>query len=118
MGYYTSYTLSVLEGEENLICKLREENESGDYALDEYGQSTNSCKWYSCQNDLVEFSNRHPKTLFLLEGIGEEPNDEWQLYILEGQVQRCVGQMVFPKFDKLKLLSDVRDSKINKVLDK
>src|ERR1035437_2957137 len=114
MGYYTSYILSIIEGDENLIEEFRKESEGSNYAIDKYGDTNESCKWYDSTKDIIEFSLKHPKTLFLLEGAGEDTGDEWKLYVQEGPTQQCRGKMVFPEFDKAKLLSNIRESKINK----
>lgn len=115
MGYYTQYTLSILEGEDEMINEFRKECEGANYALDEEGCSNDSCKWYDSDKDLIAFSKKHPKVLFLLEGVGEESGDEWKLYVQDGHTQRCKGVMTFPEFDKAKLLAEIRDSKLKSI---
>ena len=116
MGYYTQYSFTVLEGGEELIEKFREENENAKYAFDESGSTESECKWYDSQKELLEFSMKHPNALFLLEGNGEENGDQWKLYVQSGHFQVCKAEIVFEEFDKAKLLSDIRESKINTVL--
>lgn len=119
MGYYTSYTLSILEGgdEEQLIPEFRKDSEGAMYAIDEYGDTNESCKWYDSKSDLIEFSKKHPDVIFCLEGEGEESDDKWKLYVKEGFTQECRAIIVFHEFDKSKLLSDIRDSKIEKIIE-
>ena len=117
MGYYTKYDLSIIEGDKNLIKIFREEYSSAGYALEADGQCNEECKWYDAQKELTEFSIKHPTTLFLLEGVGEENGDEWKMYVQDGHSQMLKAKMVFPPFDKAKLQADIRESKINKVLN-
>ena len=119
MGYYTSYTLSVIEGgdEEQLISEFRKESDGAKYALDEDGDTNESCKWYDSNTDLIKFSKKYPDAIFCLEGEGEESGDNWKLYVKAGHYQECRAKIVFPEFDKAKLLADIRDSKIDKVIE-
>lgn len=129
MGYYTSYKLDIIDPEgvhgpnqrrENLdiIDQFRKENDNAAYAIDEEGHCQESCKWYDSEKDLVEFSKKHPKTLFKLRGEGEESGDLWELYVQDGIKQFCKAKVVFDKLDYPKLLSDIRESKINKIIEK
>lgn len=119
MGYYTSYKLSVLEGgdEEQLIKEFREDSDGAEYAIDEDGYTNESCKWYDSKSDLLKFSVKRPEAIFCLEGEGEENGDVWKLYVKDGHFQECRAKMVFPEFDRAKLLADVRNSKIDKVIE-
>lgn len=125
MGYYTSYKLSVLEGgdEEQLISEFRSESDGARYALDEDGDTNESCKWYDSNSDLIKFSKKHPDTIFCLEGEGEESGDNWKLYVKDGHSQKCRARLVcrewchYDEFDKAKLLADIRNSKIDKVIE-
>ena len=45
MGYYTSFRMQVL-GKEDLIEEFRKESENAEYAIDEYGDTEEICKWY------------------------------------------------------------------------
>ncbi len=117
MGYYTKYDLYIVEGDKSLIKTFREEYKSAQYAIDEDGSYNEECKWYDAEKELTQFSIKHPTTLFLLEGRGEENGDEWKLYVQDGHSQKLRAKVVFPPFDKAKLQSDIRESKINKVLN-
>lgn len=112
MGYSTRYNLTILEGGVEMINEFRRTNRNATYALDEEGSCNDDCKWYDHEKDLKDFSINHPNALFLLEGQGEESGDEWKLYVQNGHSQMCKGKMVFPEFDKGKLLADIRDSKL------
>lgn len=40
-----------------------------------------------------------------------------EIYVKEGFIQECRSRIIFPEFDKSKLLSDIRDSKIEKIIE-
>lgn len=99
MGYYTRYELSVINGDNNLITELREFSEDANYAINDNGESEDSCKWYKCQEDLKKFSSMHPSTLFKLSGEGEESGDIWNAYFKDGKMQMCKAKIVFDEFN-------------------
>jgi hypothetical protein len=117
MGYYTRYSLSIIEGDDNLINELRSESEGAKYAIDEDGDTNEECKWYDYTDDLIKFSKKHPDAIFCLSGEGEESRDMWNTYFKDGHKQVCKARIVYDEFDKAKLLADIRDSKINKVIE-
>ena len=104
MGYYTNYGLSVIEGNDELIKEFVESLKDITYALNEDGSCNNSCKWYSHEKDLKDFSKKHPETLFLLEGEGEENGDLWKKYFKDGKMQVCQATITFEKYDESKLI--------------
>jgi hypothetical protein len=106
MGYYTSYKLKELTGQDHLVGEfVREDGDKGyqAYALHEDGESGESCKWYDHEDFLKKFSLKHPKALFELSGEGEESGDVWKKYSQNGKVQTCKAVITFPEFDKKKL---------------
>lgn len=119
MGYYTQYGLSIQQGgDDTLIKQFRAESEGANYAIDDDGSCNDSCKWYDHEKDLKEFSLKHPNVLFKLEGTGEDNGDAWELFVQGGLSQVCRGRLVFDKFDHAKLLAEIRESKIDKVISK
>ncbi len=119
MGYYTAYNLNVLEGgdEFEIIAEFRKYSESAKYALDEEGCCDETCKWYNHETELVSFSKKYPDAIFQLQGEGEENGDAWKLYVKDGHSQLCKARLVYDEFDKGKLLADIRNSKIDKVIE-
>jgi hypothetical protein len=103
MGYYTSHALTILEGDNSLIQKFREENEEAFHAFDEDGNSEGITKWYDSDEDLINFSKKHPEALFMLEGDGEENGDLWKLYVQNGKFQRCGAKVTFDEYDVTKM---------------
>lgn len=105
MGYYTEYSLETdSTNQDEIIKDLRERYEGALYALDDSGNSCNSCKWYDNEEDMLAFSLGWPSTLFTLSGIGEEYPDLWKKYFKNGKIQRCKGEIVYPDFDESKLI--------------
>jgi len=111
MGYYTSYSLSVVDQwtehtNSDLIGHFRNECDSASYALDANGDTSDDTKWYSHQADIEAFSTKHPLTTFLLEGRGDEDDDVWRLYVKNGKSVRQTATLSFPaQEDALKALA-------------
>lgn len=108
MGYYTRHTLTIIDNDDiNIHTKVQDyinENEDLEYALgDDFGESSDSCKWYEHENDMRKISKAFPDILFLLEGEGEDSGDMWKEYYLDGKMQRCQAKLTFEEFDKEKL---------------
>jgi len=116
MGYNTRYKLTVqlLIGSKiaqladdaplfSLIAELREENEEARYCLDEKGEAEDSGKWYEHEADFRAFSLKHPTILFTLHGEGEENDDIWNKYFLNGKCQVAKAEFQIAPFDRKKL---------------
>jgi len=108
MGYYTDFRLEVLETEESeveeIIDHLRKDSSSAKYAIDDYGDYLEESKWYDHDKEMKEFSKKYPHALFKLHGDGEESEDKWVTYYKNGKSQFCQGVMVYPVYDKSKLI--------------
>ena len=100
MGYYTSHYLKVIDGDEMLIQALRKECDGAEYALDDDGESRESCKWYDHEKDIKSFSKKHPETLFELEGQGEDSGDMWKKYFKNGKMQNCRAKITYEPFQE------------------
>jgi hypothetical protein len=100
MGYYTRHELSIKSGSDNLIKELREYSQEASYALQDNGDTEESCKWYGHQDELRSFSLLHPEALFKLEGEGEESCDIWVEYYQNGKMQLCKAKISFDGFDE------------------
>ena len=98
MGYYTSFSLEVDQNQE-VIQKFREENDYASNAFDENGDTEESCKWYSHEEEIINFSKKHPNILFTLSGEGEESGDIWKMYVKNGVAQRAKAQVVIADVD-------------------
>ncbi len=103
MGYTTTYTLDVKTGNTDLIPELREFSDEAAYAIDDYGETSESCKWYEHEKDMKAFSLKHPDRVFKLSGIGEEQPDMWVKYFSGGRMQVCKAVITYDEYDYKKL---------------
>lgn len=116
MGYNTRYSLKVellIGGKAaelvndapltRLIQELRGSCEEAKYALDENGGAEEESKWYEHAQDLRAFSSAHPNILFTLHGEGEENEDIWNEYYLNGKCQVAKAQLQIAPFDPKQL---------------
>jgi len=112
MGYYTDYSLSAEpyrnrsgQTEEN-IKRLEEEVQKMnvfDYGGDYVSGWWANAKWYDWEEDMALLSKRFPDFLFALEGSGEDLEDIWGVYFLDGRIMRDARIIVTKPFDAEKL---------------
>lgn len=79
-----------------------------DYLLDENVYDlelgiTDSYKWYSYDEEMLELSKKFPETVFCLYGDGEEGLDVWRKYYKDGKSQYCPSIVTFDEYDESKL---------------
>lgn len=98
MGYYTRHSLEIVGGSNDLIAELRDFSEDAAYAVDENGDSSDSCKWYRHQDEMKAFSLKHPEVVFKLIGEGEENDDMWHEYYKNGKMQIVKAKIVFDEY--------------------
>lgn len=140
MGYYTSFYLSVavdanavLLGDSRRkeimqhLIDLSEDNsaywgifrsaieqELLDGQVHDMWSPEESCKWYDHDKDMKALSLRFQDVVFMLHGEGEEEEDKWNKYYLNGQVQACQAKITieYEPFDinKLKVIEDRRNA--------
>ena len=76
MGYYTSYSISLVQGDyeeyESLLKELAEISQEPEIVNESV-----YTKWYSQEKDCMEVSKRHPDILFEVSGDGEAGDDVW-----------------------------------------
>lgn len=118
MGYYTYHTLKWRFHPESLgevppiyvqtfLDHLRAKTD--DYVdFDENGYPTNNegWKWYSHNDDMLEVSRMFPIILFSLYGDGEESDDNWVQYYLNGKTYSIYASLGFPEFDERQLVEN------------
>ena len=114
MGYQTSYSLKVelfANGKRvehplamDIIAELRTKDSNAEYALDADGSPNDSCKWYEHEEELSAFSASHSGVLLTLHGEGEDNEDIWNKYFLNGKCQIAKAQWSIAEFDAKKLL--------------
>lgn len=119
MGYYTCYEMTakrvVDEAQAQSIKNCLEELGVLHYALhiepdiccnvcgEVHFSSSDAVKWYGHDLDMLECSKKFPEVLFCLHGEGEDSNDKWDAYYLNGKMQHCQAEITYPPFDESKL---------------
>ena len=98
MGYYTYHKLKVTPND-----GVDHEQEISATTGYHHCFDGEEIKWYEHEADMRRYSTRYPKHLFKLVGEGEETGDLWVEYYKNGKMQRCVGEVVYPPYDKNKL---------------
>ncbi len=96
MGYYTSHSLEIIEGEDYQTDHKKGIAESSGYG-DPFEEE---CKWYEHEEDMRAYSKKHPNILFKLSGDGEENGDLWHEYYKGGKMQRCKVVIVYPEYNE------------------
>lgn len=99
MGYYSDYRLQfdnqdthVKVGVRNALLEIS--GYTGWYY--EHDQLTlNEAKWYDHQMNMIALSTIFPDLKFELHVTGED-GQQWLVYALNGGLQVCDGEMVFP----------------------
>lgn len=110
MGYYTYYSLFVPSFDEGKISALRAKEieaeidkmnvfDDGELA---WGLRCEA-KWYDWESDMSLLSKRFPDVLFCLHGDGEDSDDKWDAYFLNGMRQLCPAVITYDSFDPTKL---------------
>lgn len=114
MGYYTQYSMELLnateEQEKEIALKLaccvfgctaeelaeQEKPVSVDFLLEDM------YKWYDHEEDVRDISKGYPDIGFILSGDGEEYDDKWKLYVRDGVTQLAYATITYdPPSDEL-----------------
>jgi hypothetical protein len=116
MGYYTDYELTIkddinaaLLGDNDRLDEIEEfltKDKEHYFAELEPSSENNSAyfgnmKWYDHEGDMKMLSSQFRDILFELYGRGEEDNDRWTKYFLNGKMQICLAKITveYPEFD-------------------
>lgn len=120
MGYYTDFTLTVsmYKTDNNFyktetipyltLVQLEDEIKKMnvfDDNCDSYSAYYANAKWYDWESDMCILSKRFPELLFYLHGVGEEIDDMWDAYFLDGKFQYCPCIITYDDFNPSKLIS-------------
>lgn len=130
MGYYTNYSMEVLDidnkgynsykiakfmfnEKENFDKFYAFENELSEFIKNinvkegiNYKLSLDSVgeyKWYSHEEEMLSLSKKFSNVLFKLHSEGEENTDCWNKYFMNGKMQYCPAEIAYEPFDKNKL---------------
>ena len=87
MGYRTNFNLTM-HGEDKAIDAVLAYAQTNElpYELKTIvvQESLDDVKWYDCKEDLRSLAKRFPAVLFILTGVGEDPDDQWE-YRVRGE---------------------------------
>lgn len=99
MGYYTNYKLVIKPSGicDPILKRLRKENENAEYALEEDGTTSENCKWYNHEEEMLKFSMKYPGAVFILYGEGEDAGDIWKTVFKNGRYESLRAEVVFPE---------------------
>lgn len=61
-------------------------------------------RWVEYEKDIALLSSKFPSTLFVLKGKGENSDDIWKEYFLNGKSQLCPARIIYDDFDEAKLV--------------
>ena len=103
MGYYTYFNCRVIDegsyDNEYIKKAANRLSEIMDYDGDEKEDfnfiSYDSMKWYECEDDMKKLSKEFPDMVFEISADGEESDDFWMEYFLNGDAYYCRGRVVF-----------------------
>ena len=68
----------------------------------------NICKWYEHEVQMARLSREWPQTMLELSGKGEDDEDLWKKYFLNGRVHAVTAQVTYQPFNP-ELLREPRD---------
>ncbi len=55
--------------------------------------------WFNHEHDVAELSRIFPYVMFALDGKGEQYDDLWIKYFMNGKMQECRAIITYPEFD-------------------
>ena len=99
MGYYTRFELEIASGNDYETDYEKEISELADY----HNCFEDEHRWYEHEKDMRTYSERHPNTIFVLSGEGEESGDLWKAYFKNGKMQRCKAKITYDEFDEAQM---------------
>ena len=109
MGYYTIFKLSAKDSEITDDMKKELSTINSYYfdnmnLIDELVEGWFEAKWYDYVDNMKMLSLKFPTTVFILEGDGEENDDMWVAYFMNGKVQYEKAKITYNYFDPNKLV--------------
>lgn len=98
MGYNTDFDLSVerlnpFEEVDYDVIKIVFENVTNYKINDDF--TLNEVRWYDWEKDMKEISKTFPNYRFTLDGNGEDNDDIWRAYFINGKSQVCKAKITF-----------------------
>jgi hypothetical protein len=86
------YEIEGVLGQDDIFYKFDKKN---------IGDTDMMMKWYDHKADMISLTKRYPKYLFKLHGEGEDREDLWNLYLINGKYQKSYAKITitYPQFD-------------------
>lgn len=103
MGYYTNYNLRMEPPNLELLDLIISGNEDMDIAMNRFGETQDSVKWYEWEEDMRKVSELYPDYLFHLSGEGENNDDIWEATFKAGKAHIRKAEINIPPFDEKEL---------------
>ena len=116
MGYYTIFKLSAKDSEITDDMKKELSTINSYYfdnmnLIDELVEGWFEAKWYDYVDNIKMLSLKFPTIVFILEGDGEENDDMWVAYFMNGKVQYEKAKITYNSFDPNKnLISESKNA--------
>lgn len=100
MGYYTKFRLEVSRTTTQYDMAMLHYGSDEDFiaSLLSFNPFEDDCKWYEHTFHMEDISKKYPSVLFALYGEGEEANDLWVAYYLNGKEQVYEAVITYPSF--------------------
>ena len=107
MGYYTYYSMEAYDAEtaNSISSELEEEickrlYEISGHAIAQgysfyYSVSYGYFKWYDHEADMIALSKEYPNVVFVLDGEGEERDDNWRLFVHNGETELVTARIIY-----------------------
>jgi hypothetical protein len=92
MGYYTNFELEIIDVDYSDIDSGKIRQEIQDEFKISFGDTI---KWYNYNEDMKCFSKKYPELIFVIDGNGEEFDDVWKHYFMNGDDQYTRAKFVF-----------------------
>ena len=107
MSYYTNFNFKFYDKGSGIELSRKDSKEiindiesTFKYRAEEDSEMfTIGANWHSFDEDMKKFSTKYPNILFEIFGEGEETDDIWKQYILNGKLEECMGKIVYPCFE-------------------
>lgn len=115
MGYYTSFSIEVYRKEDRELKNDLLNIEGFDLACghvlsiinDDFDSNCrltelimdDEMKWYDYDDDMRNLSLQFPDYVFVLSGQGEEYDDMWRWFYINGHARGGMAEIVYPEID-------------------
>ena len=98
MGYYTTYTIKLVSGDENDFDSLLKDIRTKS-SVDFTEYEVQEAKWSDHDKDMLELSRKYPDLIVQLDGDGQDSEDLWATRYRNGESE-SVGA-VLPFFQRI-----------------